>query len=163
MDSHIHESALPFCTTCCQSSVNLVTLSFGGGPLVTHLRQMLLDRLSRLKFCYLTVRRQSQLMTHVAMLIGEQLFRLIRPIDAHYNWYSGGRWYARRTRYNRRRRRLNSSNSSYCCVRYAKEAMIREIRQGSHQNDQVIHFQSDKTYEVGQKSMNLPKPIHKSA
>jgi hypothetical protein len=105
---------------------------------------------------------------HVAVLIGEQLFRLIRPIDVHYSWYSGGRWYARRTKYNRRRRkrrlrRLSSSNSSYCCVRSAKEAMIREIRQGSHQNNQVIHFQNDKTYEVIPKSTNLPKRIHKSA
>jgi hypothetical protein len=99
------------------------------------------------------------------MLIGEQLFRLIRPIDVHRNWYSSGRWYTRRTKYNKRRRRrrlrrLSSSNSLYCCVRSAKEAMIREIRQGSHQNDQVIHFQSDKTYEVGPKSTNLPKRIH---
>jgi len=49
MDSHIHESALPSSTTCCQSSANLATLSSGGGPLVTHLRQTLLDRLGRLE------------------------------------------------------------------------------------------------------------------
>jgi hypothetical protein len=49
MDSHIHESALPSSTTCYQSSANLAILSSSGGPLVTHLRQMLLDRLGRLK------------------------------------------------------------------------------------------------------------------
>jgi hypothetical protein len=49
MDSHIHESALPSSTTCCQSSANLATLSSGGGPLITHLHQMLLDRLGRLE------------------------------------------------------------------------------------------------------------------
>jgi hypothetical protein len=65
--------------------------------------------------------------------MGEQLFRFIQPIDVHRNWYSGGRWYARRTMYNRRRRRrrrlrrLSSSSSSYCCVHSTKEAMIREI------------------------------------
>jgi hypothetical protein len=57
---------------------------------------------------------------------------------------------------------LSSSSSLYCCVHSVKEAMIREIRQGSHQNDQVIHFQSDKTYEVGPKSKILPKCIHGS-
>jgi hypothetical protein len=60
------------------------------------------------------------------VLIGKQLFQLIRPIDVHRSWYSGGRWYARRTRYNRRRRRRFSNSSSYCYVRYAKEAMIVE-------------------------------------
>jgi hypothetical protein len=49
MDSHIHESALPSSTTYCQSSANLATLSSFDGPLVTHLCQMLLDRLGRLK------------------------------------------------------------------------------------------------------------------
>jgi hypothetical protein len=49
MDSHIHESALLSSTTCCQSSANLATFSSGCSPLVTHLRQMLLDRLGRLK------------------------------------------------------------------------------------------------------------------
>ncbi len=79
------------------------------------------------------------------MLIGEQLFRLIRPIDVHRSWYSGGRWYARRTRYNK-------SLEFSLPIRFMLEHCTRYGNDGRKSQHGVFQ-KTDSTAQVRRKSL----------